>query len=61
MTKHGGKRTGAGRPKVDEARVTLAVRVTPGTKALLEDTAADRKTSVGKILDMLVNQYTNGA
>ncbi len=55
MTKHGGKRKGAGRPKVKNARVTLAVRVLPETKQFLEDSICKELPSVGRVIDWLVS------
>ncbi len=53
MKTHGGKRKGAGRPKVKNARVTLAVRVLPETKRFLEDSICKELPSVGRVIDWL--------
>ena len=54
MTK-GGKRPNAGRKPIEETRVTLAVRVKRETKAELSDMAKSSNTSIGRVIDNLVN------
>ncbi len=61
MKTHGGKRKGAGRPKVKNARVTLAVRVLPETKRFLEDSICAELPSVGRVLDCLASNYFRNA
>ncbi len=56
MKRHGGKRTGAGRPRLKDHRVTLAVRVLPITKQRLED-SSDYHGSVGKLIDFMVANF----
>ncbi len=60
MKSHGGKRKGAGRPKVKDARVTLAVRVLPDTKQFIEDSickGGSELGSAGLVVDWLVEFY----
>ena len=51
----GGKRLNAGRKPIDETRVTLAVRVKREAKAELSDMAKSGNTSIGRVIDNLVN------
>ena len=51
----GGKRQNAGRKPIEEKRVTLAVRVKRETKAELSDMAKSGNTSIGRVIDKLVN------
>jgi len=58
MGRHGGKRAGAGRPRLAETRQTLAVRVKPETRQWLQDQADDNELSLGQVIDWLVNDLT---
>ena len=51
----GGKRAGAGRPKIaaEERRVVLSCRVAPATLAALEAAARKRRLRIGTLLDAL--------
>ena len=54
MTK-GGKRPGAGRKPKQTKRVMLSTRVDQETKAELSDIAKSGNTSIGRVIDNLVN------
>lgn len=53
MTK-GGKREGAGRPKAEEPRVRLTVRVKPKTKSFFKE----KGRSAGKALDEIAEEQS---
>lgn len=49
----GGKKSNAGRKKIDNARVTLSVRIKEETKTALSTQAKKEQTSIGRIIDKL--------
>jgi len=53
MNNHGGKRPGAGRPKLPAAkrRVVLSVRVKQETRRAIERQARATRMSAGKVVD----------
>lgn len=52
----GGKRENAGRPKAENKKVTLSVRVLPETKEWLNS----QSESSGNLIDKLVNDVKRG-
>lgn len=53
----GGKREGAGRPKIERARKTLSCRVKPETLDFLEEEKERTQKSLGEIVDEAVEEY----
>lgn len=53
----GGKREGAGRKKTQEPnRVGVSMRLKPNVLAKLKETALNYKTSIGRIVEMLIER-----
>ncbi len=57
MTPRGGSRKGAGRPKLPDARETLAVRILPINKLRLERAAEKYEISMGELLDQIAENF----
>ena len=61
MNTHGGAREGAGRKKLahDEKRLAIAMRVKPSYKAWLQDQAAQQGESIGRIVEVLIDNFND--
>lgn len=51
QSKHGGRRQGAGRPRLKQAHVQLTAQVLPSTAQNLRERAAAENAPVGLLLD----------
>ena len=54
--KHGGYRPGAGRKAVEKKRVQMMATVAVETRDTIKDYCTHKKTSLGRVLDTMVEQ-----
>lgn len=59
--KRGGKRPGAGRPKLDDPKIQVTIRLTRKNVDILKQHAIMSNTSLSKLIDMAITYGANKA
>lgn len=59
--KRGGKRPGAGRPKLDDPKIQVTIRLTRKNVDILKQHAMISNTSLSRLIDMAITYGANKA